>query len=314
MRTLRLRTVVLMVAALSTLGVHSTAIADLYSINAHGDLDWPAQGIFKVDDEPVSGPVLLQDGLGTATGSITAQKGAVKGSLSGFFNARAFETHRFNPAIDALSQGTIQIDGPTPTVETSVNLHIDGSLNVTAQPHDRHPFTVADGLVTFELEVHGIPSLLAASVSDTNNGQNAGVVFNAFTGLAIVPHDSFIFINGTGKTPLITLPTGVPLLSRFEMTLGFVHLTSAFPGVSTFSGDFDNTFSWATDRPVFDLPPGYTVNGMGIVDNHYTVPEPANGFAALCLALVSVFYPRNRSRSRPRPLPEEAGETPTATC
>ena len=44
-------------------------------------------------------------------------------------------------------------------------------------------------------------------------------------------------------------------------------------GISNFS----STVTFPTSGPVFDLPPGYTVNSpsAGIVNNQYVLPEPS---------------------------------------
>lgn len=69
-------------------------------------------------------------------------------------------------------------------------------------------------------------------------------------------------------------------------------------GVSLDSlSDFGHTLTFASDRPVFDLPAGYTLDSAeaGIVGNVYTVPEPAAGLGAL---LVALFVPASRRSYR----------------
>ena len=81
--------------------------------------------------------------------------------------------------------------------------------------------------------------------------------------------------------------------------LSFDYLSSGFPGQSFFVGQFNDTFSYATTGPVFNLPAGYTVNGDGIVDNRFvggdpatSVPEPA-GILLVALALLVLFVARS---------------------
>jgi hypothetical protein len=60
---------------------------------------------------------------------------------------------------------------------------------------------------------------------------------------------------------------------------------------------FENTLSFATDRPVFDLPAGYTVNSAdaGIYNNMFVVPEPIL-LTPLTLAALAAFNRRRKMR------------------
>jgi hypothetical protein len=99
---------------------------------------------------------------------------------------------------------------------------------------------------------------------------------------------NFVTIGGDkARTPLIEVPVNVFVPTIFTLELKFNHVTNGLSGFSNFSSDFSNSFSWATGRPVFDLPDGYTVNGFGIEDNVFVIPEPTSWvlvlFASACL-------------------------------
>jgi hypothetical protein len=60
------------------------------------------------------------------------------------------------------------------------------------------------------------------------------------------------------------------------------------------SSDFQHTVSFPTSGPVFDLPPGYTVNSVsaGIINNQF-VPEPSTLWLS-ALSLAALFSRRRR--------------------
>jgi hypothetical protein len=72
-------------------------------------------------------------------------------------------------------------------------------------------------------------------------------------------------------------------------------------GLGSLTADFGHTLSFPKDRPVFELPPGFTANSaaFGIVDNQYVVPEPATAML-LGLAVIGGLAARARSRWRQR--------------
>ncbi len=105
-----------------------------------------------------------------------------------------------------------------------------------------------------------------------------------------------IRINADITTPEFVIPMNVPT------NLGISILTngqqSSSLGFGKLSADFGHTLSFPKDRPVFDLPAGYTANSaaLGIVDNQYVVPEPATA-VLLGLAVIGGWAARARSRS-----------------
>jgi hypothetical protein len=68
----------------------------------------------------------------------------------------------------------------------------------------------------------------------------------------------------TGISPRMEVPIGVPLLYWL-----FANAFRGYQGGGSGRVDFDisfgGSFSFATDGPVLELPPGYTVHGTGIV-------------------------------------------------
>ena len=105
----------------------------------------------------------------------------------------------------------------------------------------------------------------------------------------------------TGFTPSYTVPTNVPIAFTQSIEL---HAN----GISI--GDFESTFSFPLSGPVFDLPPGFTVNSaQGLIqDNRWLgaptaspVPEPANSIlmtlGIVCVVVAYAWQRRPASRA-----------------
>lgn len=260
-----------------------------YLVSARGNNNDPLTGgIILSSPDPISRSTTLFNAFGTADVTMRADAGAVGVENSGSFTAPVLSTRFFPPTASATSSMFVTLSGPTPTVETSVNLHFDGFLSISNFPDIA--FTAANGLVLFAYELAGAVFGLAGGV-DQNGG--FGLTNDFSSAIVNVGQNSF-GVAGSGQTATVTVPVGVPILSRLGVVLSFDYLSSGFPGQSFFSGHFNDTFSYATSGPVFNLPAGYTVNGDGIVDNRFVsdlatpVPEPA-GPLPLALGLLVLF-------------------------
>jgi hypothetical protein len=94
-----------------------------------------------------------------------------------------------------------------------------------------------------------------------------------------------VLANFSGNDVLTTDPFTVTANTPFSLTFSLSDVTSAAisdggAGNATAIADFSNTLTFVDDRPVFDLPNGYTANSLeaGIIDNRFT---PADGAAAI---------------------------------
>jgi hypothetical protein len=90
-------------------------------------------------------------------------------------------------------------------------------------------------------------------------------------------------------TPTVTLPVNVPFRLSFSLGTAASIVPPPGQGSALFAAaDYSRTLAFSSQRPVFNLPAGYTVNSIqaGVVNNTF-VPEPGSlallGAAALGL-------------------------------
>jgi hypothetical protein len=147
---------------------------------------------------------------------------------------------QFNPNVTAVMSGFLTFRGPGPTVQTSTWVRINGTMEIDTIPQSA--FSVALGALEIQATMNNNTFTFASFVSPASTT----VDVNHFTGLTIVSQAGSLSLQGTGRTPAFTVPTNEPVPMTFRLRAGFNH-----------------------------LPDGYTVDGLGIVDNRFVVPEPA---------------------------------------
>jgi len=279
------------------LGLTQPAFPDTFLVNASGH-DWaPVINTFnsRGGSVPVEESGTLVDFLGQASAEAHASFGEVGASLNGSWaNGNPFLTGlKMVPVVSANSSETIQVDGPGSTITTSMASHFSGTST--------HGFTllsslgscVCESFVRASLGISGTTFSFQANVTPN---QDPEIVQNS---IGIVERDrapgTISFSSDGDNTEPFDVPVGVPITVSRSLEIESINQGG---GIATnFSDNFNATFSWNTDGPVFNLPPGYTVNGAGIVDNHYSLPVPEPQTLGLILgALVTCAGTRAKRR------------------
>jgi hypothetical protein len=221
------------------------------------------------------------------------------GATSGLetINSQAWGDWRFD---DFVVTGTGSSSTP---VLSALNLWVSGSLFGDGLSDNDGPLTglaSGGGSFSFTIALNGAN----AGFGDLSYNWNDGTVVENVDGLLVGHYGSGSGgLADTVTSSQLMLPVGqafevhvyVNASSRAQIAVGGTP-ADEFDGVSAQgagTSNFGSTVRFPLDRPVFDLPPGYTVNSAsaGIVDNH-VVPEPTTG-ALLGLGLAGL------SRRRP---------------
>jgi hypothetical protein len=175
----------------------------------------------------------------------------------------------------------VVIAGPVgaTSVQAPINFHLSGQQILGPYTSDSPVFT------------SNVQSSVALQVfADTNS---AGGSSNFFYRNGVVsPPQQTGLLAGLGnsadvQTPVWTLPVNTPFTLTLQLnTAAAVSVVFSDGYITSALSDFGNTLSFATDRPVFTLPAGYTVNSAdaGIVNNTFSTPVPEASSAALLLA------------------------------
>jgi len=167
--------------------------------------------------------------------------------------------------------------GPSKPVSACLNLHVNGVLEAAflgGNPDSNGHATAQVDLVAtlgspqspiFEpplIEVTGLWSIGNAGNGETSNRTGF------FNGLAP---------DGTGCSATVDLPLDTPFTLRLTVRVLVESSVRWGFGAATAFGNFGATVSFPSDRPVFDLPNGYTVNSAEgeIVDNMFVGTPPA---------------------------------------
>ena len=205
------------------------------------------------------------------------------GATSGVetISSQAFGEWRFD---DFVVTGTGSQSTP---VLAAMNLWISGSLGGTESSDNEGPLTglsSGGGGFHFDIWLNGAH---AGGGNWTWNLSN-GTVAENIEGMLIGHYGGSGSLADTVTSNQLMLPVGqvfdvrvlVNASSRAQVFIGGTP-EDEFDTVHASAGgysSFGSTVRFPFDRPVFDLPPGYTVNSVsaGVIDNQ-VVPEPGTG-------------------------------------
>jgi hypothetical protein len=246
-----------------------------------------------------------------ATGGFNARRGVARakagpGFLKAFGSAQnqaftgGFVHTRF--AASASVNADLFFSSPVPSVveeiPTRLNFHLDGVFGFDGASDDEQTTAVT---VEFTLPGHltdgSGTNVIAGNIEIirrdgvTAEIDRGGLLADVQVLDETDPTGDFervIRINANITTPEFVIPMNVP--TSLGILISAFGQQSSRAGFGRLSADFERTLRFANDRPVFDLPAGYTANSpaLGIVDNQFVVPEPAIG-VLLALAVIGAL-------------------------
>lgn len=285
---------------------HPAAAVDLYHASGYVRAYYPGSPSVNVYYEPYdvagylsTGDEARYDNVGDLRPDTSVHIQANSLGGPGFLRAHAYaqlldvNPDTFSPAeLDLDAQSTIEnvytdlvITGPAGTAGTSIsvpfNLFLAGGFIIGTNLTDY--FTSAASYVSISVR-SGNTDLTGGTATSSSILGNAPVL--ATTG-ALAAFNGAMPI----QTPALTVTVGQPFSLELDLTAGAGVSGAINRSANLFANaDFGDTFSFATDGPVAVLPAGYTLNSAeaNIIDNAYTLPEPATGMLLLSLPLVYI--------------------------
>ena len=155
------------------------------------------------------------------------------------------------------------------TVQTAINFHMSGQQGLGWYVPTLGSGSGVLSSVDFSMQINGTGY----------DGGTRNLLYN--NGIPSAPSDTGMLVGFNGdmnlKTKVFTLPVNTLIPMALYLTAAssvWVDFADSFR-TSSYS-DFGGTLTFATDRPVFDLPLGYSVDSAeaGVVDNMFAAPVP----------------------------------------
>jgi hypothetical protein len=204
--------------------------------------------------------------VGQARYEIQAGPGIVRTKIDGSVSIPDGLFYPFNPATQAVSSTELTVSGPPGYVNVSLNVHVDGVLDT--------PVCTGSNPNCGGIGVFVRAGIFAVTAEfNTVGGTRANDL-----GLAFDPIPGGYHVHGDVTLPEFGVPTNTP--EPIPLT---VNVSARFGASATFDSTFDDPgaryqVSFPTSGPVLNVPPGYTVSGPNVVDNHWTDPfAPPSG-------------------------------------
>lgn len=178
----------------------------------------------------------------------------------GQYNAGVYAVANFT---DFFIEGT-----PGTTTPGRVRLHVHGSMGNGTSAGTQGRSLTANTTVGLTVNVPGASDGGSMTLSTTNGTPTL--------------FESGMLTGFDGDETLVTVLFNLPVGEAFTLSLILSAVTNLNYNSDepTFSMqgnvEFQNTVTFATDGPAFELPAGFTINApsAGIVDNRYVVPGP----------------------------------------
>src|SRR3954452_6584176 len=268
-------------AVVALLACGSAQASDTFRVTAGGDQNWgPTSGALdQTASTPLDRTGTMSDS-GNAVGSVDyhlqAGPGIARASLDGHVTVPSALAYPFNPSVQAVANTELTINGPTPEVNASLNLHVDGVIESTVCP--------GPPCGTLSIFINAPTGTTAGRTAEFNaRGEtrvnDLGLAFDAVPG--------GYRVHGDVTSPVIGLTTGTPHALGIVLNIG--GRFGGNPGAESFRGSADDPdqrwqVSFAPSGPVLNLPAGYTVAGNAVINDRWDDPFSNDTVVTNCTA------------------------------
>jgi hypothetical protein len=242
----------------------SARASDSYLIEAGGDQNWgPSGGGLNQTTSPTQ-----LEATGTMTGDNHAQgsvryhlqagPGIARASMHGDVTVPDDLAYPFNPSLHAVSTTELTVNGPDFEINASLNLHVDGVIDDTVCG----VVATCGQLTAFIFAPQSTPVAVGSEFTSDGPGRENDL------GLTLDRIPGGWHVHGDVTSRPFGLRTGTPWPLGIKLEPGGRFAGHHNP--STFGASFEVSF--ARSGPVLNVPPGYTVSGPSVVDNHWEDP------------------------------------------
>jgi len=299
-------TIILCLAAL--VAAPSGALATFRISGGLFDPNGSRDNFFANRSVPVGDGVLISatdDAGGLGNRAYLAQTSAFAGAgyLQSTSNARYSQDYRLPASASSniyysgsnFAEFTLDdlfISGPAGPVTATINFRLSGDQVTSAINNPSMGETSARGTSTVQL---------LANVNNVTVGSGFKTIATDYQSSGVNGSSGWLTnwtLDGvlTSAEFTVNANESFTLLMQLQ-TSAFAYAYTGHFGGSAGAADFSHTASFVTDGAVFNLPAGYTASSASgnLVDNGFTVPEPASA-ALLLSAGLSALTARRRRR------------------
>ena len=242
----------------------SAQASDSYLISAGGDQNWgPSSG--GTSQTTASTKLEATDTMtgdnharGNVPYQVQAGPGIARASMHGDVTVPDDLAYPFNPSLQAVSTTEVTVTGPEFEINASLNLHVDGVIDDTVCG----VVATCGQLTAFIFAPQGLPVAVGSEFTSDGPGRENDL------GLTLDRIPGGWHVHGDITSRQFGLRTGTPWPLGIKLELGGRFAGHHDP--STFGASFEVSF--ARSGPVLNLPPGYTVSGPSVVNNHWEDP------------------------------------------
>lgn len=251
-----------------------------------------AFGEGTIDCAPSSATWLDSRNIPTGVRGIASARAGYNYPVSLGVSSIALDNTGFGAAATARAEFSgfeVVISGPAgATTTTSLNLHIQGSIS---SPFGSGGTGGGEGLLSVATTLSGSQGTISGDgffISGIAGGGEGPPTY--YSGAGGILED--LFFSGNFATPTLSVVAGETVFLAVSLEAQMRCLDVLGSHCSGSTSYFDYGLDLPTTGPIFNLPEGWTANGLFIVNNRFsTVPE-SSAWALVGLSVFGVFAGR----------------------